>query len=114
MREFVKWNVSSEMLSKAGWLPHYTTPFDCIAECGDDIEAIRSRLLQYYESNWQDVRLQIESRLSDYKIDAEAKATFVRHSMLMKLGFIGAYAVSYFQKSNECFAPRYLMTKLDI
>ena len=76
MREFVKWNVSSEMLSKAGWLPHYTTPFDCIAECGDDIEAIRSRLLQYYESNWQDVRLQIESRLSDYKIDAEAKATF--------------------------------------
>ena len=76
MREFVKWNVSSEILCKAGWLPHYTTPFDCIAECGKDTDAIRSRLLQYYESNWQDVRSQIESRLSDYTIDAEAKATF--------------------------------------
>ena len=34
--------------------------------------------------------------------------------MLMKLGFIGAYAVSYFQKSNECSAPSYSITKLEL
>ena len=74
--EFVKWNVSSEVLGRAGWLPHYTTPFGYIAECGKDIEAVRGRLLDYYTSSWQNVRSEIESRLSDYKIDAEAKATF--------------------------------------
>ena len=74
--EFVKWNVSSELLGRAGWLPHYTTPFGYIAECGEDIDAVRSRLLDYYTNSWQNVRSEIESRLSDYKIDAEAKAAF--------------------------------------
>ena len=75
-REFVKWNVSCEVLGRAGWLPHYTTPFDYIAEYGEDIQTVRSRLLDYYKSNWQDVRSEIESRLADCKIDAEAKAAF--------------------------------------
>ena len=74
--ELEKWNFSSEVLGKAGWLPHYTTPFRYIAECGEDNEAVRSQLLDYYKNNWQNVRSEIESRLSDYKIDAEAKATF--------------------------------------
>ena len=74
--EFAKWNFSSEVLGKAGWLPHYTMPFDHIAECGKDNDAIRSRLLDYYKNNWKNVRSEIEARLSDYKIDAEAKATF--------------------------------------
>ena len=76
VREFVEWNVSCEVLGRAGWLPHYTTPFDYIAKYGEDIEAVRSRLLDYYKDNWQNVRSEIESRLPDYKIDAEAKATF--------------------------------------
>ena len=75
-REFVKWNVSSEILGRAGWLPHYTTPFGYLAECGEDIEVVRNRLLDYYKNNWQNVRSEIEARLSDYKIDAEAKETF--------------------------------------
>ena len=74
--EFVKWNFSSEILGRAGWLPHYTTPFDYLAECGEDIEVVRNRLLDYYKNNWQNVRSEIEARLSDYKIDAEAKETF--------------------------------------
>ena len=75
MSEFEKWNVSSEVLEKAGWLPHYTTPFGYIAECGEGDEAVRSRLLNYYDNNWQNVRSEIEARLSGYKIDSEAKAT---------------------------------------
>ena len=75
MSEFEKWNFSSEVLGKAGWLPHYTTPFGYIAECGEGDEAVRSRLLNYYDNNWQNVRSEIEARLSGYKIDSEAKAT---------------------------------------
>ena len=75
-REFVKLDVSIEILGRAGWLPHYTTPFDYLAECGEDIEVVRNRLLDYYKNNWQDVRSEIEARLSDYTIDAEAKETF--------------------------------------
>ena len=74
--EFAKWNFSSDSLGKAGWLPHYTTPFDQIAGCGKDTDAIRSRLLDYYKNNWKNVRSEIEARLLNYKIDAETKATF--------------------------------------
>ena len=74
--EFAKWNFSSEVLGKAGWLPHYTTPFDQIAGCDKDTDAIRSRLLDYYKNNWKNVRSEIDARLSEYKIDAESKATF--------------------------------------
>lgn len=110
--EFVKWNVSSEMLSKAGWLPHYTTPFDRIAECGKNIEAIRSRLLQYYESNWQDVRLQIESRLSDYKIDAEAKATFREALDAHEAGFYRCVCRVLFPEIERVFRAEIFNNKI--
>ena len=74
--EFAKWNISMEVLGSAGFLPHHTTPFQAIAECAGDIEEVRSRLFDYYTDNWQDIRPKIESRLSDYNIDAEAKETF--------------------------------------
>ena len=76
LSEFKKWDVGSEVLGKAGWLPHYTMPYDDIADYGEDIKAVRIGLLNHYESKWKDVRSEIESRLSGYKIDAEAKATF--------------------------------------
>lgn len=74
--EIKKWDVSSEVLGKTGWVPHYTMPFDDIAGCSEDPEAVQEKILRYYERNWQDVRSKIESRLLGYNIDAEAKATF--------------------------------------
>lgn len=65
-----------EALSKAGWVPHYTTPFSFIHECGEDTKAIRAGLDYHYTHEWRDVRSEIENRLSDYEIDTEAKATF--------------------------------------
>lgn len=73
--EFKKWDVSSEVLRKAGWIPHYTTPFDLIAKIGEDLDAVRNQLLHYYGSNWKEIRQTIEARLADYQIDEEAKAT---------------------------------------
>ena len=74
--EFSKYAYSDEILAKAGWLPHYTTPFNHISKFGGDVEAIKMALLEYYTKNWKNVRYEIETRLSNYKIDPEAKATF--------------------------------------
>lgn len=75
-QEFNKWNVSAETLNRAGWLPHYTTPFDEIMMGHKDTEAIRVQVLQHYTENWDRVRSQIEDRMANYSIDEEAKATF--------------------------------------
>ena len=74
--EFEKWRYSSETLFEAGWLPHYSTPFKHLTICGKDIELVHNQLLDYYKGNWRSVRITIESHLSDYSIDLEAKATF--------------------------------------
>lgn len=76
LSEFDKWNVSSDVLRRAGWLPHYTTPFDLIGACDQSAEAVRRVVLEYYEQNWQQVRTRIERRLSSYWVDDEAKETF--------------------------------------
>ena len=75
-REFSKWDVSSELLGRAGWLPHYTTPFDLVAKWDKDTGALQGTLLDYYEDNWKMIRSQIESQLSDYNVDSESVATF--------------------------------------
>ena len=74
-QEFDRWTISSEVISQAGWLPHYTTPFEEVSQCGDDIEKVKKLLLDYYQHNWQTVRSEIESRVSNYNIDDEAKET---------------------------------------
>ena len=65
-----------QALDDAGWVPHYTMPFDCIAECGGDADAIRSLLSLHYEERWPEVRQEIEARLIRYDIDKEAKEAF--------------------------------------
>ena len=76
IREFEKCNVSSEVLRKAGWLPHDTMPFKDIAEWEDDNEDIQRQVLDYYEDKWKDIRSTMEERLLDYKVDEDAKAVF--------------------------------------
>jgi hypothetical protein len=63
------------LFDKAGWIPHYSTPFSIV---GDDIDAANlSALLDgYYRQNWPQVRGEFEARLIGLKVDAEAKATF--------------------------------------
>ena len=66
----------SKVLHDAGWLPHYTTPLLIVEECSGDACAVRDRLNQHYEQNWSSVRMTIESKIDEFDIDDEAKATF--------------------------------------
>ncbi len=64
-----------DVMRESGWLPHYTTPLDLIANSGGDADAVRNILSEYYQRNWDDVRKAIESGLDECNVDEEAKAT---------------------------------------
>ena len=74
-QEFAAWD-RAKALRRSGWLSHYTMPFDKIAACWPDSDEIQRVICSHYEDNWEDVRSQIERRLSNYVIDDEARATF--------------------------------------
>ena len=70
-----RWD-TAECLLKRGWVPNHTTPFDLVAECGDDDSRLQTSLLAYYTDNWPEVRARLELRMSSLDVDDEAKATF--------------------------------------
>ena len=73
--ELSKYIFSDELLARAGCLPHYTSPFGHLMQFGEDLDLIQNKLLEHYERNWQAVRSDIESHISNYRIDIEARAT---------------------------------------
>ena len=74
-RGMEKWD-KAESLRKQGWVPNHTTPFDLVAECGDDSAKLQTALLAYYTDNWGEIRARLEMRLSSHNVDDESKATF--------------------------------------
>ena len=70
-----RWD-TAECLLKRGWVPNHTTPFDLVAQCGDDDTRLQTSLLAYYTDNWPEVRARLELRMSSLDVDDEAKATF--------------------------------------
>lgn len=75
-QKLAQFDRNNRALDEAGWLPHYSTPFEFIDECDGDIDALRERISQHYRDQWSDVRLHIEHKFNCYSIDDEAKATF--------------------------------------
>ncbi len=67
---------NTQALDDSGWLPHYSTPFAVVEECNGDTAALQARLEKHYQDGWQNIRRDIETRLTSYDIDDEAKATF--------------------------------------
>jgi len=65
-------------IEASGWLPHYTTPYDTIADFGSDAEALSAHLEDYYRTEWPKVRETFIEKQKSYAISAEAKETFVQ------------------------------------
>lgn len=59
-----------------GWLPHHTIGIDYIKESMVGTSSLESRIREYYEKNWLDIRHDIESRMACYRVSEEAKETF--------------------------------------
>jgi hypothetical protein len=87
------------LVEAAGWLPHYTTPFDAIpAEA--DTEAVAAQLAAFYREEWPGVRKQMLSKLDACDVDDEAKDTF--------LEALDAHQSGFFR-----YAPRVLFPELE-
>ena len=74
-REMERYDAAKGLLER-GWVPSHTTPFDLVAECGDDGAKLQTSLLAYYTDNWGEIRARLETRLCSQSVDDEAKATF--------------------------------------
>jgi len=73
---FREWNQVVDALLEVGWLPYHSAPFHYVEECGDDLRLLETRFASYYRTEWSQIRDDMESRLEDYHIDDEARATF--------------------------------------
>ena len=93
----------AESLLERGWVPNQTTPFDLVAECGNDGPMLQASLLAYYTDNWSEVRTRLESRLSSYDIDDEAKATFGEALDAHGAGFYRAVSRLLFPEFERLF-----------
>lgn len=71
-------NQEIQRIEAAGWLPHYTTPYDTIADFNDDAEALSAHLEAYYRTEWTGVRETFLEKQKGYAISAEAKETFAQ------------------------------------
>lgn len=76
---------TGELIEKAGWLPHYTSPFDQIT-LDDDPSAVHDLLGSHYRENWDAVKAQFLTKLATYDVDGEAKETFTEALELHELG----------------------------
>ena len=94
---------AAENLLEQGWVPNFATPYDLVAECGDDCARLQTSLLDYYTDNWVEVRTQLESRLSCYGIDDEAKATFREALGVHEAGFYRAVSRLLFPEFERLF-----------
>ena len=107
-RGWVRWDTAENLLEQ-GWVPNFATPYDLVAECGDDGARLQTSLLDYYTDNWVEVRTQLESRLSSYGIDDEAKATFREALGVHAAGFYPAVSRLLFELvrvgGQDCDGP---------
>jgi hypothetical protein len=73
--KFAEQDKQARLLEGSGWLPHPTTPFDLI-DVDMDIAAIDAVISAHYVKNWQTVEADFSTRVQEYDLDDEAKATF--------------------------------------
>ena len=87
----------SEAYRAVGWLPYRLSPFHYVEECGDDTALLDERLANYYKTNWDEIRKDMESRLSKYHIDDEARETF--------LEALNAHGAGYYRSTCRVLLP---------
>jgi hypothetical protein len=65
-----------EAAKATGWLPYRTVPYDQFhRECGGDVDAFSVRVSCCYKDHSHIILKDIDCQLSNYDVDAEAKAT---------------------------------------
>ena len=76
VEKFREWNRIVDALNEVGWLPYRSAPVHYVEECGEDFALLENRIADHYRTRWCEIRNDMESRLANYHIDDEARATF--------------------------------------
>lgn len=72
----VRYNKFIDAVGPTGWLPYHTLSIDYVEELENDVSLLEVCLAEFYETNWDNIRQDIESRLNFYCISEESKETF--------------------------------------
>ena len=86
----LRMGVECHRIERAGWLPHYTTPFDALANTDVTIASTTNILERHYTDNWTSVKQAFLDRLQRYELDDEAKSVFVEALMSHEHGLYRA------------------------
>ncbi len=73
--QLVRYHKFIDSVGATGWLPYYTISLVYVEECGDDVSLIDTRITSFYRNNWNVIREDIETRLDQYQLSEETKAT---------------------------------------
>ena len=86
-KSFERYSKFVDSVGATGWLPYHTVPISYVEECGGNTPLLEQRLSTFYETNWDGIRQDIESRLEAYHIDEEARETFREALSAHEAGF---------------------------
>lgn len=86
-KSFERYSKFVDSVGATGWLPYHTIPISYVEECGGNTSLLEQRLSTFYETNWNGIRQDIESRLEAYHIDEEARETFREALSAHEAGF---------------------------
>ena len=81
--ELLKNEKNKESCLKTGWLPYYAIPLHYFEECQDNYQMLDVCISGYFKENWNQIRQDIERRISNSNIEKETKDTlnemFIAH-----------------------------------
>ena len=72
---FVRWNRLVDAVNESGWLPYRTVAPSEIEALMHDTDKLDDFLSDFHRNNWPEIRADIESRIGQYNLDAEARHT---------------------------------------
>ena len=76
IKGFVRYEKFIDSVRATGWLPYHTLPIDYVEKCAEDTALLENHISSFYKDTWNNIRQDIESRLSQYHISEETKETF--------------------------------------
>lgn len=76
IEQFARYNRFIDSVHATGWLPYHTVAIDYVEECNGDVSLLETRLTDFYKDNWESIHADIDTRLDQYQVSEETKATF--------------------------------------
>ncbi len=76
IQHLVRYNKFVDSVHQTRWLPYYTVSIDYVEKYADDSSHLEAHLENFYKTNWENIRQDIEKRLNHYHIKEETKETF--------------------------------------